>query len=90
MGKIIHGINTPLVALAVMMHMTDSINDRVAHIEVAGCKINFCTERIAVILKFTGTHATEQIKALLDRTIPVRKAPTRIEALRKTLTFLKE
>ena len=36
MGKVIHGIDAPSVALAVMVHMADPVDDGVTHVEVAG------------------------------------------------------
>ena len=56
MRKIIHGIDTPLITLAVMMHMADSVNYRVTHVEITGGKIDLSTEGILVILKFTRPH----------------------------------
>ena len=71
MGKVVHGVDAPLVPLAVVVHMPDPVDDRVTHIEVAGGQINLGPEGIAVVLKFAFPHPAEQIQALLDGAIPV-------------------
>ena len=71
MGKVVHGVNAPLVPLAVMVHMPDPVDDWVAHIEVAGGQVNLGPEGIAVVLKFAVPHPTEKIQALFNRTVPV-------------------
>ena len=34
--KVVHRVDAPLVALTVMVHVADAVNNRVAHVEVAG------------------------------------------------------
>ena len=92
MGKIIHGVDAPLVTLTVMVHMADTVDHRVTHIEVAGGKVDLCTQGILVILKLTGTHTAEQVQAFLHGTVPVRGlgrggqiAPVFLELLRGQL-----
>ncbi len=35
-GKVVHGVDAPLITLAVVVHMADPVDHGVAHIEVAG------------------------------------------------------
>ena len=69
-GKVIHGVDAPFVTLTVMVHMPDAVDNGVAHIEVAGGKVNFGPEGITVILKFAGTHPGEQVQAFLYGPVP--------------------
>ena len=34
MGKIIHGVNAPLISRIVMLHMSHTINNRVSHVDI--------------------------------------------------------
>ena len=61
-GKVVHGIDAPLVALAVVMHMTDAVDNGVTHIEIAGGQVDLGTEGIAVVLELTGAHTGEHLK----------------------------
>ncbi len=74
------------------MHMADTVNDRVAHIEVAGGQIDLCPEGIAVVLKFAGAHSGEQIQTFRNGTVAVGRngggiqiAPVLLELLRRQL-----
>ena len=71
-GKVIHRIDAPLVALPVMVHIADAVNDRVAHIEVAGGKIDFCAQRAAALGELAVFHALEQVEVFLDGAVAVR------------------
>jgi len=71
MGKVIHGVDAPLVALTVMVHVTDPVDNGVTHIEVAGGQVDLGSQGVAVVLKFAGTHPCEQIQAFLHGTVPV-------------------
>ena len=90
--KVVHGIDAPLVSLTVVVHMTDAIDDRVAHIEVAGSQIDLGAEGITVVLKFSGAHSGEQVQTFLNGAVAVRGngrgiqvAPVLLELLRRQL-----
>ena len=71
-GKVIHRIDAPLVALPVMVHIADAVNDRVAHIEVAGGQVDFCAQRAAALGELAVFHALEQVEVFLDGAVAVR------------------
>ena len=48
-GEVVHGVDAPLVSLTVVVHMTDAVNDRITHIEVAGGQIDLGPEGVFVI-----------------------------------------
>ena len=92
-GKIVHGIDAPLVALTVVMHMVDTVDHRVTHIEIAGRGVNLGPQSHRTIREFPGTHPGKQIQALLDRAVPVgalggtvHVTPHLLHLLRRQLT----
>ena len=78
MRKVIHRIDAPLVALPVMVHIADAVNDRVAHIEVAGGQVDFCAQRAAALGELAVFHALEQVQVFLYGTIAVRALFSRL------------
>jgi len=54
-----------------MVHIADAVDDRVAHVEVAGGKVDLGAKRLAALGEFAVFHALEQVEILLDRTIAV-------------------
>ena len=69
MGKIIHREDAPLGSLTVMLDVTDTVEDRIAHVEVAALQIDLCAQRVAPFFKLAVLHALKQIETFLDRTI---------------------
>ena len=59
--------------------VTDSVDNRVTHIEVAGGQVNLGTKCVAVILKLTGTHPGKQIQAFFNGAIPVGGGGRRVQ-----------
>ena len=78
-SEVIHRVNAPFVAGAVVMQMVDAVDNRIPHIEVAGSKINLRAKRHRTVLEFTGLHACEEIEAFLNRTVTVRADSRRRE-----------
>ncbi len=62
-GKIVHGIDTPIITCLMVPGVLDAVNNRVTHIHISGTHINFGPECIAAILELTGPHALEKIQA---------------------------
>ena len=55
-GEVVHGVDAPLVALAVVVHMADAVEHRVAHIEVAGGQVDLGPQGILALGEFSGAH----------------------------------
>ena len=72
-SKVVHRIDAPLVALAVMVHVADAVDDRVAHVEVAGGKVNLCAQRLGPLRELAVFHALKKIEVFFDRTVAVRR-----------------
>ena len=55
-----------------MVHVADAVDDRVAHIEVAGGEVDLRAERAAALGEFAVFHALEQVEIFLDAAVAVR------------------
>ena len=64
-GKIIHRVNAPLIAGAVMLCPHDAVDHRVAHVDVGRCHVNLCPQRPGAVRKLPCPHARKQIKIFL-------------------------
>ena len=69
MRIVIHRINAPLAASAMMIHFANPIERRIAHVNVRRCHINFGAQRLRPVGKLPRSHAREQIEVLVHGTI---------------------
>ena len=60
MCKIIHRVDAPGVTCSVMRHMCHTVDDRVTHIDIRRCHINFRTQNLFSILKFSVLHILKE------------------------------
>ena len=71
MSEVIHRINAPLCALAVMVDETDAVNDRIAHVEVAAGKIDLGAQGHLSFFHFAVFHHFKQAQIFFDGSVPV-------------------
>ncbi len=79
MRKVVHRVDAPLVALAVMVAVVDAVDDGVAHIEVAGGGVDLGAQRHGAVRELAGAHAPEEVEALLQRPVAVGAARGRVD-----------
>ena len=72
MGKVVHGIDAPLIARAPMFLVQDAVHGRITHDDVGGSHVNLHAQGLAALREFTCPHTAEQIQTFLRRTIPPR------------------
>src|SRR6185295_7648241 len=72
MRVIVHRVDTPLITRTMMLHVEDSIHDRIAQTKVWSAHIDLCTQRSHAIRELPFFHSLEKIEILFDRTIAVR------------------
>ena len=72
MSKIIHRINTPLITRVVVIHMCNSVNYRISHVDVRRSHVDFSTKNLLTISVFSVLHFGKKLKVFLNRTVPVR------------------
>ncbi len=70
-GEIIHGVYAPFVSLAVVWFMGNAVQNRVPHVEVSACKVDFRPQGHAAVGEFPCPHPAEQVKAFLNGSVPV-------------------
>ena len=78
MCKIIHRINAPFISCVVVGHMSHTVNNRIAHIDIRGRHINFSTEYFTSILKFTVLHPFKQVQIFFHTAVTVRAVLSRL------------
>lgn len=71
MGKVVHGVDTPLVAGAVVMHMLDAVDGRITQVEVAGGQVNLGPQRHGTVSKFSVPHPFKQVQTLFNGPVAV-------------------
>ena len=69
MREVVHGVDAPGIASAVMGRVQDAVHDRIAHIDVWGGHVDFGPQSFAAIREFACAHAFKQIKILLNRAV---------------------
>ena len=89
MSKVVHGVDAPLVALAMVMHVTDSVNNRITHIEVAGSQVDLGTQGHCVVRELTGTHPGKQVQTFLDGTVTIGGSRGGIQIAAELLCLLR-
>ena len=67
LGKIVHGVNAPVVAGTVVAGAANPVNDRVTQVKVGRPHIDFRPEYQFAVGKFTGLHPVEQLQVLCHR-----------------------
>ena len=72
MSVVIHRIDAPFVACAMMMSVKDAIHDRVAEHHVGVSHIDLGAEHLAAVLKLASAHAAEEVEVFLYRAVAVR------------------
>ena len=69
-GKVVHGEDTPLGALTVMLDVPNAVEHRVPHVEVAALQINFGPEGVLALGELPILHAFKQVQRFLDGPVP--------------------
>ena len=68
-GEVVHREDTPLCALTVMLDISDAVQHRIAHVEVAACEVDLGAQGVAAFLKFAVLHPLKEVEVLLDRPV---------------------
>ena len=68
---VVHRVDAPFVAGAVMLGVQDAVHDRVAQVEVGRGHVDLGAQRARAVGEFAGLHAREQIEILFDAAIAI-------------------
>ena len=72
MGKVIHRIDAPCIAGAMVMGFCNTVDNRVTHIDIRRCHVDFCTQHFGPVGKFAVFHSFKQRQVFFHRTVAVR------------------
>ena len=61
MRKVIHGVDTPLVAGILVGEVRDAVDDRIPHVDVRGCHVNLCAEHALAVRILALSHLLEEL-----------------------------
>mmetsp|Transcript_8861 Transcript_8861/g.15579 ORF Transcript_8861/g.15579 Transcript_8861/m.15579 type:complete len:218 (-) Transcript_8861:351-1004(-) len=71
MGKVIHGINTPFISGSLMRFVFNTINHRIAEVEIGRGHVYLGTEGVRSIGKATRAHLFEELEIFFSGSIAV-------------------
>ena len=71
MGEVVHRVDGPGIACAVMMMAPDSVEHRIAHVDVRGTHVDASAQYMAAVCEFAVTHALKQLQGLLSRSVAI-------------------
>ena len=72
MRVVVHGIDAPRLAGAVVGRVADPVQHRVAHVHVLRLEVDLRAQHVRAFLELARAHAREQIQALCDGALAVR------------------
>ena len=70
-GVVVHGVDAPAVAGAVVVGMEDAVHDGVAEHHVWVGHVDFGAQHLGAVGEFAGAHAAEEVEVFLDRAVAV-------------------
>ena len=76
--EVVHRVDAPGVAGAVMRRVADPVERRIAHVEVRRRHVDLRAQHVRAVGELAGAHPREQIEVLLDRPIAVRAVAARL------------
>ena len=72
MRVVVHGIDAPLIARAVMGNVQDAVDDGVAQVEVGRRHVDLGTQALFAVRVLALPHLAEEAQVFLDRAVPER------------------
>ena len=76
--EVVHRVDAPVVAGAVMVAALDAVHRRVAHQNVRRGHIDLRAQHAAAVREFAVLHALEQVEVFLDAAVAVRAVHARL------------
>ena len=76
-SEVVHRVSVPLRAGAVVRSVDDAIDDRVAEVHVRVSHVELCTEHHAAFYNLRSVHLVEQLEALFNGTVTIRRSNAR-------------
>ena len=64
--EVVHRVDAPRVAGAVMLGVADAVEHRVAHVDVRRRHVDLRAQHVRAVGELAGAHAAEQVEVLVD------------------------
>ena len=77
MRKIVHGVNAPVVAGAMVLGVQYAVHHGIAHIQIGRRHVDLRPKHARAIRKFAGLHALQKFQILFRRALTVWACPAR-------------
>ena len=61
MRKVIHGVDTPLVAGVLVGEVCNAVDDRIPHVDVRGSHVNLCAKYLLAVRILALSHLLEEL-----------------------------
>ena len=75
--KVVHRVNAPIIAGAVMLGVQNAIHHRIAHIQIRRRHIDLCAKSARAVREIAAPHALQQIQIFFHRPVAIRALLTR-------------
>src|SRR5690606_21636301 len=75
---VVHRVDLPPVARAVVRRVHDPVEDRVAHLHVRRGEVDLRAQHVRALLELARLHALEQVEVLLDAAVAVGARAARL------------
>ena len=72
MGEVVHRVDAPLVAGAMMLGVQNAVHHRIANVQVRGSHVDLGAQGPRAVGKLAGAHLREQLQVLLDGAVAIR------------------
>ena len=72
MRKIVHRIDAPFVASALMTDVANAVQRRITKIDIWRTHVDLRSENMFTVSKLTLAHTAKQVEVFLDATVPMR------------------
>ncbi|MCY1225824.1 hypothetical protein D9M72_380320 [compost metagenome] len=77
-GEVVHRVDAPLVARAVVMGMADAVEHRVAHHDIGRGHVDLRAQHVLAVGVLAGAHVAEQLQVLFDAALAVGRGLARL------------
>ena len=71
MRVVVHRVDAPVVAGAMVRLSLDPVEHRVAQVDVRRCHVDLRAQHVRAVFELAGAHAAEQVEVFVDRAIPI-------------------
>src|SRR5690348_13261063 len=85
---VVHGIDAPTIARAVMLGMQDPVHHGIAQVQIRRRHIDFGAQRTRAIEELASLHAREEIEILFHASIAIRTILPRFRESAAGLSYL--